>query len=181
MTESPTSMSHASDEEDEDNKEETDKSPMTNGDGYGVTKSPKTNGHGSGVAAEEDEEEEEDDESEEEDDDDEEEEEEPALKYDRITGSIPDLFKKDSASALSVSNNFMVCCICAKWVKSDEMPRLSECILGSSTFSTCLENGSSRSSPTSPLFSISSLTLPPNGSRRHLWTVRLLSGALPSY
>jgi hypothetical protein len=39
-----------------------------------------------------------------EDDDDE----EPALKYERITGEIPDLFKKDSASALTVSNKLMV-------------------------------------------------------------------------
>ncbi|KAF4619821.1 hypothetical protein D9613_004777 [Agrocybe pediades] len=49
------------------------------------------------------------DEGEEEEDDDEEEyeEEEPALKYSRITGAIPDLFKKDSASALAVSNKIM--------------------------------------------------------------------------
>ncbi|KAF8180219.1 vacuolar assembling protein VPS41 [Pholiota molesta] len=43
-------------------------------------------------------------EEEEEDDDDDE---EPALKYERITGEIPDLFKKDSASALTVSNKLM--------------------------------------------------------------------------
>ncbi|KAF8887029.1 vacuolar assembling protein VPS41 [Gymnopilus junonius] len=46
------------------------------------------------------------DEDEEEEDDDEEEE-EPSLKYERITGAIPDLFKKDSASALCVSNKIM--------------------------------------------------------------------------
>ncbi|KAF9476712.1 vacuolar protein sorting-associated protein 41 [Pholiota conissans] len=46
--------------------------------------------------------------SEEEDDEDEDEDdEEPSLKYERITGAIPDLFKKDSASALAVSNNLM--------------------------------------------------------------------------
>lgn len=39
---------------------------------------------------------------------DEEEEDEPSLKYQRITGAIPDLLKKDSASALAISNKFMV-------------------------------------------------------------------------
>lgn len=39
-----------------------------------------------------------------EEDDDEEDEDEPALKYERIGGFIPDLFKKDSASALAISN-----------------------------------------------------------------------------
>lgn len=58
--------------------------------------------------------EEEDDEDEDEDGDEEEEEEEeddeePALKYDRITGAIPDLLKKDSASALAISHSLMVC------------------------------------------------------------------------
>jgi vacuolar protein sorting-associated protein 41 len=41
------------------------------------------------------------------DDEDEEEEEEPALKYERI-GSIQDLLKKDSASALAISNKLLV-------------------------------------------------------------------------
>jgi hypothetical protein len=43
--------------------------------------------------------------SEEEDDDDE----EPSLKYQRITGAVPDLLRKDSASALAVSNKLLVC------------------------------------------------------------------------
>ncbi|KAI9569265.1 hypothetical protein HD554DRAFT_2092425 [Boletus coccyginus] len=43
-------------------------------------------------------------EDEEEDDDDEEEEEEPSLKYERMGGAVNDLLKKDSASALAVSN-----------------------------------------------------------------------------
>ena len=43
-------------------------------------------------------------ESEEEEDDDE----EPSLKYERITGAVPDLLKKDSASALAVSNKLLV-------------------------------------------------------------------------
>lgn len=51
----------------------------------------------------------EDDEAEDEDED---EDEEPALKYERITGAIPDLLKKDSASALVVSLKFMVCLNC---------------------------------------------------------------------
>ncbi|KAF8882653.1 vacuolar assembling protein VPS41 [Mucidula mucida] len=36
---------------------------------------------------------------------DDEDEDEPALKYERITGGIPDLLKKDSASALTITNN----------------------------------------------------------------------------
>ena len=52
---------------------------------------------------EEEEEEEEEEESEEEEDD-----EEPSLKYERITGAVPDLLKKDSASALAVSNKLLV-------------------------------------------------------------------------
>ncbi|THV02760.1 vacuolar protein sorting-associated protein 41 [Dendrothele bispora CBS 962.96] len=43
-----------------------------------------------------------DDEDDEDDDD-----EEPALKYERIGGSIPDLLKKDSASAMSIASKFM--------------------------------------------------------------------------
>jgi hypothetical protein len=46
--------------------------------------------------------EEEDDEDEEEDD------EEPSLKYQRIGGAVPDLLRKDSASALAVSNKLLV-------------------------------------------------------------------------
>ncbi|KAF8967466.1 vacuolar assembling protein VPS41 [Flammula alnicola] len=38
---------------------------------------------------------------------DEEDDEEPSLKYDRIKGAIPDLLKKDSASALAVSNKLL--------------------------------------------------------------------------
>lgn len=45
---------------------------------------------------------------EEDDDDEEEDDEEPSLKYQRITGAVPDLLKKDSASALAVSNKLLV-------------------------------------------------------------------------
>lgn len=48
-------------------------------------------------------------EGEEEDGDDDDDDEEPALKYERITGAVPELLKKDSASALAVSHKFMVC------------------------------------------------------------------------
>jgi vacuolar protein sorting-associated protein 41 len=48
---------------------------------------------------------EEEDEDEDEGDEDDE---EPALKYERIGGSIPDLLKKDAASALSIANKLMV-------------------------------------------------------------------------
>jgi hypothetical protein len=54
-------------------------------------------------SSEEDTESEEDEEDEEEDED-----EEPALKYERIGGSLPDLLKKDSASALCISKSLMV-------------------------------------------------------------------------
>lgn len=47
------------------------------------------------------------DESDEEENEDEDED-EPSLKYQRITGAIPDLLKKDSASALAISNKMMV-------------------------------------------------------------------------
>ncbi|KAF8644880.1 hypothetical protein AX16_008217, partial [Volvariella volvacea WC 439] len=52
-----------------------------------------------------DEESEEDDDEEEEDEDDEDE--EPTLKYERITGAVPDLLKKDSAAAVTVANGIM--------------------------------------------------------------------------
>ncbi|KAF5376840.1 hypothetical protein D9757_008884 [Collybiopsis confluens] len=63
-----------------------------------------TDSEGQSQGEEEEEEEEEeggDDEDEDEDD------EEPALKYERITGEIPALLKKDSASALVISHKFM--------------------------------------------------------------------------
>jgi len=54
-------------------------------------------------------EEEEDENEEEEDEEDEDEDEEPTLKYERFGGSAyQDLLKKDSASALAVSNKFLV-------------------------------------------------------------------------
>lgn len=40
--------------------------------------------------------------------DDEQDEDEPSLKYQRISGEIPELLKKDSASALAISNKSMV-------------------------------------------------------------------------
>jgi vacuolar protein sorting-associated protein 41 len=57
------------------------------------------------VKDEEEGEEGEEDESEEEEEEDDE---EPSLKYERITGAVPDLLKKDSASALAVSNKLLV-------------------------------------------------------------------------
>lgn len=60
------------------------------------------------------------DEGEEEDSDEDEdvdEEDEPALKYERIGGFIPDLFKKDSASALAISNGkTMVNTVCSQFL-----------------------------------------------------------------
>jgi len=51
---------------------------------------------------------EEEDVEEEAEDDEEEDDEEPSLKYQRITGAVPDLLRKDSASALAVSNKLLV-------------------------------------------------------------------------
>jgi hypothetical protein len=48
------------------------------------------------------------DEEQDEDEDEEDDEDEPSLKYQRIAGEIPDLLKKDSASALAISNKTMV-------------------------------------------------------------------------
>ncbi|KAJ7499555.1 vacuolar assembling protein VPS41 [Mycena latifolia] len=77
------------------------------------TTSPTANG-GEGVASSEDETgseegdgEESEDDDEEDDDDDEEDDDEPALKYERIGGSLPDLLKKDSASALCISKSLL--------------------------------------------------------------------------
>jgi len=54
------------------------------------------------------EEEEEEEEEEDEGDYEDEEEDEPTLKYERMNGAVNDLFKKDSASALAVSNKLLV-------------------------------------------------------------------------
>ena len=51
---------------------------------------------------------EEEEESEEEEEEEEEDDEEPSLKYERMTGAVPDILKKDSASALAVSNKLLV-------------------------------------------------------------------------
>lgn len=58
------------------------------------------------------------------DEEDEDEDEEPALKYERIGGSIPDLLKKDSASALAISNKIMVNTILSISIPSHLCPGL---------------------------------------------------------
>ncbi|KAJ4482441.1 hypothetical protein J3R30DRAFT_3854844, partial [Lentinula aciculospora] len=60
-----------------------------------------------GSIEEEQEEYDEQDSDEDQEEEEEEEEEEPALKYERIDGELPALLKKDSASALAISNKFM--------------------------------------------------------------------------
>jgi hypothetical protein len=55
-----------------------------------------------------DDEEEDEDEGDEDEDEGDEDDDEPALKYERIGGSIPDLLKRDSASALAIANKLMV-------------------------------------------------------------------------
>lgn len=57
---------------------------------------------------EDDGEDEEEEEEEGDDDHEDEEEDEPTLKYERMSGAINDLLKKDSASALAVSNKLLV-------------------------------------------------------------------------
>ncbi|KAL0581489.1 Vacuolar protein sorting-associated protein 41 [Marasmius crinis-equi] len=59
---------------------------------------------GEGVDEDEDEEEDEDEGEEDEDEEDE----EPALKYERITGDISDIFKKDSGAAIAMTKKYMV-------------------------------------------------------------------------
>jgi hypothetical protein len=51
--------------------------------------------------------------------DDEDEDEEPALKYERFGGAFQDLLKKDSASALVVSNKYLVRCYSYAMVSAD--------------------------------------------------------------
>jgi len=58
-------------------------------------------------------------EGEDEEDEDEDEDEEPALKYERFGGAFQDLLKKDSASALVVSNKYLVRCYSHPMVSTD--------------------------------------------------------------
>jgi len=105
--ESPTCSSAASDDEDNIRR--------TNGYSRGEQEvESDEDGIGKEDHQDEDAEEEgEDDEAEDgDDDDDDDDDDEPALKYERITGAIPDLLKKDSASALAVSLKFMVYLSC---------------------------------------------------------------------
>lgn len=88
-------------ETEEERVASTGKQVAGNHEASGTDESDNEDGS-SGSEEEQDGKLEEDDEDEEEDDD------EPALKYQRITGAIPDLFKKDSASALAVSNKLLV-------------------------------------------------------------------------
>lgn len=91
--------------------EKLDDPPTTPGD---VAEVSRTNGNGNARNQSEDEEEDdeeedgEDDNDDDDDDDEEEEEEEPSLKYERMGGAIGGLLKKDSASALAVTNKCLV-------------------------------------------------------------------------
>jgi hypothetical protein len=75
-----------------------------------------------GTEGEEDEDEGDEDvneEDEEDEDEDEDEDEEPTLKYERFGGAFQDLLKKDSASALVVSNKYLVRCYSHAMVSAD--------------------------------------------------------------
>jgi TATA-binding protein-associated factor Taf7 len=96
LTQSPVNMS----DEDEDGEQRIE---SRNGEQRGRDvheENEFTEQHESGEEQEDD-----DDDGEEEEEDDED---EPSLKYQRISGAIPDLLKKDSASALAISNKTIV-------------------------------------------------------------------------
>jgi hypothetical protein len=105
---SPGSSSHDSEAEDSAKPENGD--VLKNGEKLDIVDSPvetrPSANNDEGTESEEDEGEETD--SEEEDDEEDDDDEEPALKYERIGGSLPDLLKKDSASALSISKSLLV-------------------------------------------------------------------------
>jgi hypothetical protein len=82
-----------------------------------------------GTEDEEDEAEGDEDDNEEEDED-EDEDEEPALKYERFGGAFQDLLKKDSASALVVSNKYLVRCYPTQWSPLTSLCRLSVRTMG---------------------------------------------------
>ncbi|KAJ7195868.1 vacuolar assembling protein VPS41 [Mycena rebaudengoi] len=104
---SPGSSSHDSEAEGSAKPENGD--VLKNGEKLDIVDSPvetrPSANNDEGTESEEDEGEETD--SEEEDDEEDDDDEEPALKYERIGGSLPDLLKKDSASALSISKSLL--------------------------------------------------------------------------
>jgi hypothetical protein len=102
-----------------------------------------TNRHNGEFHSGSEEEETEDNEDDEDEDEGDEDDEEPALKYERIGGSIPDLLKKDSASALSIANKLMVTqrsCFPILQTLNFVLGRPSEHTAGSCTFSTSMAN-----------------------------------------
>ncbi|KAK7454562.1 Vacuolar protein sorting-associated protein 41 [Stygiomarasmius scandens] len=88
--------------------EDADETDGTSSGGGHQEETEDDSGEDEEEEVEEDEENEEDEEDEDEDEDGEDEDEEPALKYERIGGLIPDLLKKDSASALAIASKFIV-------------------------------------------------------------------------
>lgn len=104
MTDSPTQLSDSSDTEVDDSRRH----------GHGRFRDEPDNSDGTDEDDDvddeegEDEEDEDEDVEEEDDEDEEDDDDEPALKYERIGGSVPDLLKKDSASSLAVANKLMV-------------------------------------------------------------------------
>lgn len=89
----------------------------------------------------------EEDDEEEDDEEDEEEDEEPALKYERISGNLPDIFKKDSGSAIAITKKHMVGASFPPNEPVDQcyLFRFSGLMQASSTFSISLESESSPS------------------------------------
>jgi vacuolar protein sorting-associated protein 41 len=89
VTDSPSNMSYVGEKERENGRDE----------------SSEEEDDEDGESGEDEDDEDDEDDSDEEDDDDDE---EPTLKYSRIEGSVPEVLKKDSASAISVSGNRLI-------------------------------------------------------------------------
>jgi len=109
-SEIPARMSPEHEHEDVDETDETSSDGGHQEETEDDSGEAEEEGDEEGEEDEEDEEDGEDGEDGEDEDEEDEDEEEPALKYERIGGLIPDLLKKDSASALAIASKFIVSC-----------------------------------------------------------------------
>ncbi|PPR06614.1 hypothetical protein CVT24_001721 [Panaeolus cyanescens] len=100
MSESPTPMSDSEEEEEEDGDDSSSQSTAE-----GDNEAQNGSAHPAGIQDDDVEQDDEEDDEDEEDED--EDEEEPSLKYERITGAIPDLLRKDSASGVAVTTKLL--------------------------------------------------------------------------
>ncbi|KAK1215589.1 Vacuolar protein sorting-associated protein 41 [Marasmius sp. AFHP31] len=97
---------HSAHEEDDsqDQRHDIQSDEKDQGQAEDITEVSGGGEDGDGDGESEGEEEDEEDEDDDEDDEDE----EPALKYERIVGDLPTIFKKDSGSAIAMSKQYMV-------------------------------------------------------------------------